>query len=144
MLTAHVPFAADAYGINPLHLMAAAGDEAGIKKLSAAAERAGEVLDINALDSVGRTPLVYAAVSKSSGATGALLQAGASCLIADVDGRLPLHWASFHGKAKAVKLLLAEGENQLGVVDKEGRTALHWATVKTSGSAKVGTSPSTP
>lgn len=127
--------------MNELHVLAATGNDAGLARAVAAAAEAGEDLDVNALDAVGRSPLIYAVVSKSAAAVQVLLDAGASCLTQDVDGRLPLHWAAFHGKVKVVKMLLARSDHQGEAVDKEGRTALHWATVQDSKNSKVGSRP---
>ena len=95
------PLSTDMYNVNQLHLMAAAGDEAG---LTATLKQSA---DVDAPDVVGRTALCYAAVSGAAGAAQLLLQAGANPRAADVDGRSPCHWAAFHGKEKVVKILVA-------------------------------------
>ena len=137
------------YNVNDMHRAAGAGDEAALTKLlsqstttpsakSDSADGSTDTNNINAPDSVGRTALFYAVVSKSVAAVQALLDAGASCVIQDVDGRIPLHWAAYHGKPKVTKLLLAKTpRQQVAVKDKEGRTPLHWATVQDAKSVKV-------
>ncbi|KAK9916497.1 hypothetical protein WJX75_003392 [Coccomyxa subellipsoidea] len=47
----------------------------------------------------------------------------------DVDGRTPLHWASYKGYANTVRLLIVL-EASLTLGDREGCTPLHWSAIR--------------
>lgn len=85
-------------------------------------------MPVNALDSMGRTALVYAIVSEKQSCVEVLLKKGAdvniagmqsstilliktlrSMLPADQDGRTPVHWACFQQKPQMLKMLLGRG-----------------------------------
>ena len=47
----------------------------------------------------------------------------------DVDGRTPLHWASYKGYANTLRLLIVL-EASLTLGDREGCTPLHWSAIR--------------
>ena len=64
--------------------------------------------DVNAVDRVGRTALLYAAYRGYSGAVQVLVERGANLEVTD-DDRTPLMWAIYEGHRKIVRILLEKG-----------------------------------
>lgn len=91
-------------------------------------------VDVNARTIDGRTPLYEAisATDEESKGTGkiatvqALLGHGANPSIPDLSGRTVLHWASYYGHDKIVKMLLMTHVN-VNIKDDENVTPLHLA-----------------
>lgn len=84
--------------------------------------------NVNARDSLGRTPLSEAAQRSPVSVLNALLGAGASASVnvADNEGRTPLMWAARDNSAAMVRVLLRRGAN-VHAKDATGSTPLMWA-----------------
>ncbi|MBI69908.1 MAG: hypothetical protein CMJ38_07935 [Phycisphaerae bacterium] len=112
-------------------------DKGGVSLLSVAAEEGdadtiiglldmGE--DVERVDRVNRTPLMYAARSKNNEAIQVLLDAGADIQSRDTLGNAPISWASGFGNADGVALLIENGAD-VNVRDAVlGYTPLLWAS----------------
>lgn len=83
-------------------------------------------VDINAQDSGGWTPLIWAAEHKHLEVIRALLNRGADVTIKDKEMNVCLHWASFAGSAEIAELVLNAG-CPLSSVNLHGDTPLHIA-----------------
>ncbi|KAG7381704.1 Ankyrin repeat and EF-hand domain-containing protein 1, partial [Phytophthora boehmeriae] len=92
--------------LTPFHLAAAQNDLPGVRKFLS------HNTDVDCLGEMGyvglnrRTPLHWAAISGSTEAVDALLEAGADPNFQDARGRSPLHWAARLNKLDAVRSLL--------------------------------------
>jgi len=80
----------------------------------------------NVRDSIGMTPLHYAAYRGAMAVGFALLEGGADPNAKDSAGMTPLHAASFEGHADFVNALLKAGAS-VNAKDHAGNTALHYA-----------------
>lgn len=105
---------------SPLHLAAAKGDISSIRLLI-------QEVNIDIIDSSGRTPLMYAAISNRSRMTKFLIKNGADLNYRDDLGNTCLIWAACRGCRDSIKELLKLGAD-VALVDNQGRTAIHWAT----------------
>ncbi len=112
-------------------------DKGGISLLSVAAEEGDAVTilgllemgaNVERVDRVNRTPLMYAARSKNNDAIQVLLDAGADIQSRDTLGNSPLSWAAGFGDADGVALLIENGAD-VNVRDAVlGYTPLLWAS----------------
>ena len=85
--------------------------------------------DINARDSGGPTPLIWASGGryfKNGSVLRLLLENGADINMQNRIGRTPLHWASYLGALEVVRLLLDHGAN-VEAKRNDGTTALQEA-----------------
>lgn len=81
---------------------------------------------VNAQDSKGTTPLLYACQIDSPGLINLLVSNGADCNISDSENRTCLHYAAKSGADNLVKFLLMQKANPT-MKDKKGKTPLHYA-----------------
>ncbi|KAM4630901.1 histone-lysine N-methyltransferase EHMT2 [Polymixia lowei] len=84
-------------------------------------------VDINAQDSGGWTPIIWAAEHKHVDVIRALLNRGADVTIKDKEMNVCLHWASFAGSVDIAELVLNAGCS-LASVNMHGDTPLHIAS----------------
>ncbi|KAI5788969.1 hypothetical protein DFH27DRAFT_216688 [Peziza echinospora] len=89
---------------------------------------------VNSRDSLGLTPLHYAAWAGNLRALKHLLHAGADSGICGHDGKTALHCAAINGNADMVKLL-AEAGSSIHAKDSHERTPLHYACEYGNGDA---------
>jgi uncharacterized protein len=87
------------------------------------------VIDI---DSLGRTPLHYAASGDDEAATQAEILRGADVGLADHQGSTPLHFAAQQGSVSVAALLLANGA-PVDATDQWGNTPLWHAVFNSRG-----------
>uniref|UniRef100_A0A6Q2Z324 Euchromatic histone-lysine N-methyltransferase 2 n=1 Tax=Esox lucius TaxID=8010 RepID=A0A6Q2Z324_ESOLU len=83
-------------------------------------------VDINAQDSGGWTPIIWAAEHKHIQVIRALLNRGADVTLKDKEMNVCLHWASFAGCAEIAEMVLNAG-CPLSSVNMHGDTPLHIA-----------------
>ncbi|KAL0962486.1 hypothetical protein UPYG_G00340650 [Umbra pygmaea] len=83
-------------------------------------------VDINAQDSGGWTPIIWAAEHKHVQVIRALLNRGADVTLKDKEMNVCLHWASFAGCAEIAEMVLNAG-CPLSSVNMHGDTPLHIA-----------------
>ncbi|KAG7324667.1 hypothetical protein KOW79_012683 [Hemibagrus wyckioides] len=83
-------------------------------------------VDINAQDSGGWTPIIWAAEHKHTDVIRALLNRGADVTLKDKEMNVCVHWASFAGSAEIAELVLNAG-CPLSSVNLHGDTPLHIA-----------------
>ena len=110
-------------GPSSLHLLAINGDRDKLQE----ALHSSLHQDIDEVDHLSRTPLIYAVLGDRVECVALLLKHRANINIADIDERTPLHWSAYQGNHKLVKYLLAKGADKVRK-DKEGRTPLHLST----------------
>jgi ankyrin repeat protein len=79
--------------------------------------------EVNTLDTVGRSPLFWAALRGDDEAVKALLQAGAQVTFQDYEGHTALHAALQSSSLRSVELLLMAGAS-VHTRDKYGATAI--------------------
>uniref|UniRef100_A0AAR2IGJ7 Euchromatic histone-lysine N-methyltransferase 2 n=1 Tax=Pygocentrus nattereri TaxID=42514 RepID=A0AAR2IGJ7_PYGNA len=83
-------------------------------------------VDINAQDSGGWTPIIWAAEHRHTDIIRALLNRGADVTLKDKEMNVCLHWASFAGSVEIAELVLNAG-CPLSSVNLHGDTPLHIA-----------------
>lgn len=106
----------------PMHLAAYAGLSWLLVKLLGSENRT----DIQARDSLGNTPLIWAAKNGHDLVLRLLLDSGADVAAENAEGVTALYWAAYNGHAAGVDLLLRSGAN-CRPKDKVGWTPLHRA-----------------
>lgn len=87
------------------------------------------LIDLNARDSHGRTPLHVLSYSEDSNerkTTELLVHHGANTTAMDEDGKTPIHMAARAGDVESLSILVTKPED-LDIRDKTGRNALHFA-----------------
>ena len=121
--------AVDQDGRNILHIAAKKGSLGVIQILSGNFGDHPEVWKrlINAKDSLGFTPLHWAAQRGNRKVLIVLLQHGANSRALDDHGKSPLYWAVKKGQEKIAKILLAVKSVDINDTDLWGMTALHVA-----------------
>ena len=91
--------------------------------------KAGQFLqkgvDVDARDSYGRTPLMWA--TDDLGVVHYLVDKGADVNAKDINGETPLMKAAFLGRLDVVRYLVRKGAD-VNAKDNNGETALKWAT----------------
>ena len=85
---------------------------------------------IDAVDSEGRTPLMYAVHCERHEVAALLISQGAALDACAYDGSTALHRAAFGGSTRMLMLLVEAGANHL-IADEEGRLPLHWSVHNT-------------
>lgn len=83
-------------------------------------------VDVNAQDSGGWTPIIWAAEHKHIEVIRMLLTRGADVTLTDNEENICLHWASFTGSAAIAEVLL-NARCDLHAVNYHGDTPLHIA-----------------
>jgi hypothetical protein len=83
-------------------------------------------MDVNAVDSIGSTPLMAAAQMGRAEIARVLIRHGASVTARSACGLTPLAYAACSGDAETVVLLLQKGADP-NTVDTVGNTPLIWA-----------------
>ncbi len=114
--------AVDPGGVSLLSTAAQAGDAStvsGLLEMGAQIER---------VDRVNRTPLMYAARSTNPDLIGILIDAGADIQARDRLGNTPLSWAAGFGTPEVVQALIDEGADANTVDTVLGYTPLLWAS----------------
>ncbi|CAB0043427.1 unnamed protein product [Trichogramma brassicae] len=97
------------------------------------AKEVDQVIQIDALDKKGRTPLHWALLNGKKQTTEALMRNGADTNLADAEGLTPLHYICRKGKGhNLLEMFFKINEEldkpvQIEVEDKKGRTPLHYA-----------------
>ncbi|KAL2145375.1 hypothetical protein VTI28DRAFT_7444 [Corynascus sepedonium] len=109
-------------GIELVHVLARHGL---VAPLSTIVERT-EKPNLDAADSLDRTPLMYAAERGQISVVKTLIRAGARTQAADCIGATPLHWAALRGHTEIMTLLLENGAKS-GARVKGRCTPLAWA-----------------
>ena len=92
-----------------LHAAAITGDKSGVSRLCAA-----QIVDVDARDKFGRTPLMFAALADFAECAEALLKHGARPQLRDRSGRTAMHWAAHHGHVGCLKAIYGRGKQQAG------------------------------
>lgn len=105
---------------SPLHLAAAKGELSAMRVLI-------QEVNVDTVDSSGRTPLMYATISNRSRACKFLIKNGADINIRDDVGNSCLIWAACRGCRDSMRELLKLGAD-VATTDAQGRSAIHWAT----------------
>ena len=82
--------------------------------------------DVNTIDEIGRTTMIWASFHGYLPLIKLLLERGAGVEARDAMGRTALMWAALAGRARVVELLLAGGAN-VEAIDKNGAKAAEWA-----------------
>lgn len=114
--------------VAPLQAAASKGNKRLVADILEDARLTGRLSEvINSRDVLGRTALVYAAVSGKVPVATLLIDSGAALDIADNEGRTALLWAVYYDKLKVVQLLLRKGCNPL-VQDIEGHGVAHFCS----------------
>jgi hypothetical protein len=86
------------------------------------------LMDVNAKDSDGRTPLSWAVEHGYEAIVKLLLETGqVEVNLKDNEGQTPLSLAAWRGHEAVVKLLLETNQVEVNLKDNEGRTPLSWA-----------------
>lgn len=114
----------DPYQVTPLHYAAAKGDTAIIEMLLEAGA------NVDARDSAGRTPLMWAVAKGREAACEAILKKTlpGDLNVRDLLGRNALHWAVSKARFKIAQSLIAKGGNDtIRAQDNAGNTPLHYA-----------------
>ena len=111
----------DSDGRTLLHLAAMNGNDAVARR----ALRTHEV-DVDKVDTLGKTALMYAAKRNSSVCVQLLLHGGATVDMTDAWGRTALHFAVRRADLKIVELLLSSGAD-IETEDNKGLTPLNYA-----------------
>ncbi|KAK4040032.1 hypothetical protein C8A01DRAFT_16088 [Parachaetomium inaequale] len=109
-------FTYNALGETPLHRAAAMGNVRATRYIldhctSANSADARALMNVNALDHRGRTPLWHAACTDSREVVKMLLDAGAFANLAGDEGLTPIHVACREGQAQSLAALLEGGAN---------------------------------
>ena len=108
-------------GTSQLHVFASEGK---LSLVSRILKYAGAQIDPNAADSLGLTPLHYAARHGHKHVAHELVKHGARIDAVDRDNETALLKAAFHGHDSTVKLLL-DNHADMAHADSRGATALH-------------------
>ena len=106
-----------------LHRFTHAGNQAVIQKLL------GLGADINSLDGVNRSPIMYAINLKHITIVTLLLFAHAQVNVRDIYGDTPLHWAASTGPTEVVQMLLQHGAS-VNIANNHEETPLMNAVTK--------------
>jgi ankyrin repeat protein len=85
--------------------------------------------DVNAKDSLDRTPLHFASGRGHLQVAQALLDRGADIEAKDNEGMAPLHWSCMGGHMAVVKALVSGGANILATTNSLGQLPIHFAVM---------------
>lgn len=116
------PYASDRFGSCAMHVVAAAGHEAGMELLLSLSE--GESL-LNHRDDDGGTPLQASVRKGNLQVTEALLHGKSNPNLTDAGGRSPLLWALASSDLDIVHVLVGNGAH-VNTEDKDGKSLLLW------------------
>lgn len=98
------------------------GDAAAIEALIVE----GTPIDINEVDSLGRTPLHYPAMDGYLAVVMTLVENGGAMDVQDNRGQTPLHMAAAFGNIDILEVLCAQGAN-LDIKNRHGCTPIQFA-----------------
>lgn len=84
------------------------------------------VSEINCIDSMGRTPLSWAAIRSDAESVKTLLKFGANAEVSNRGGVTPTHSSASCNDPAVLKALVDSGVN-IAIQDRSGLTPLHWA-----------------
>ena len=108
--------------LKAMHLLA----YLGLRRLAVALLRREQYVDHK--DSVGRTPLFYAAQNGHEAVIQILLdQVGVKADCKDFDGRTPLSYVSYSGHVEVANLLMKRNDVDINSTDQDSQTPLFWA-----------------
>ena len=105
-------------GCTTFHSAAAKGNVNAIERLSVSGD------DVNEMDDVGITPLIYAVKGNQKEALLALIKSGANINIGDLEfGNTPLSHAILQGNTKLIRILVDKGAD-VDIRNKDGLSAV--------------------
>ena len=93
-----------------------------------------ETVDLSCKDSIGLSPLHYAAKNGDCDLIDLFLEDGVKPDIRDNDRMTPLHYAAAEGHVKAIELILSKYPN-IDILDNSRRSPLHYACMHDHGPA---------
>ena len=101
---------------------------AGFGLLSVLKEALSQGIELDPIDSRGRTPLFWAATSGHESSVKWLLERDqVTANLRDIRGNTPFAWAAMEGQEKIIKLLLERNDVTADSRDIDGNTPLAWA-----------------
>ena len=114
--------------VAPLQSAASKGNKRAVGEILTQAERSGKLFDVvNSKDALGRTALIYGAVSAKLPVMTLLVDRGALVNEIDLEGRTALLWAVYYDKVKSIQFLIRKGCD-INISDAEGHSFAHFCS----------------
>lgn len=113
----------DGEGRTPLHLSTGCESSKCTKLIAKFLDGAS----VDETDGEGMTAAHWSAFHNHAKHLDLLIDKGCNLLLADKEGRVPLHWTSTNASATTCSLILASEPESINKTDREGRTPLHLA-----------------